>query len=211
MDEVTSNSPDVPVPTRGRCAVCMSPHGVGPVHLSHGVIVQLCEQHDDHHYLSADGGRRFVRRLTEQWQAHGILNASRIKCLAAHLRRVRDSMKAHELPGSHAWAPERRECERRFAAGEPIAAVIDDIRRAERWHGRKPPSIRTIRRWYADGRWLAPPSPKHPVRDLIGKKAMDALIIAMEIGNAHAWEDWISRHGGPSPGQQRLRRKLQRE
>ncbi len=196
---------------RTRCVICLTPHEVRAVNLSFGIRVQLCELHSSRRYLTEDCGRRFVGRLTELWQSHGILNTTRIRALAAHIRRVRNAMKADTLPGSHAWLPEREECERRFAAGETVLEVIDDIRSPVRWNGRKPPSVRTIRRWYADGRWLAPPTPKHPVLRAIGDVALDALIIAYEIGTTYAWEDWIVRHGADmSPGWQRIEQRRRR-
>jgi hypothetical protein len=48
----------------------------------------------------------------------------------------------------------RREAERRFAAGESPRTVIDDLRRT---YGQGPavvPSLRTMRRWFTQARWL---------------------------------------------------------
>jgi hypothetical protein len=73
-----------------------------------------------------------------------------------HLRRVRQPGTTRaRRPGSSAWPALRREAERRFSDGEPPARVIGE-RRAH--HGDGParaPSVRTMRRWFTDGRWLA--------------------------------------------------------
>lgn len=193
-----------------RCALCMGGDQILPVHLSYGVQVHLCARHGDAGYMRKDGGRELVRRLSAIWLANGVLNRTRVKALGAHVRRIRETMIATELPGSHAWKRERNEAERRFAAGEPISEVITAIRDPATWGDRQPPSVRTIRRWYADGRWLAPPRPSHPKFAIVGAVALQALRIAMEIGSINAWYDWISKYGGPSPGKQRFKERLQR-
>lgn len=193
-----------------RCAICMGKFDVKPMHLSFGVVVHLCGDHSDIDYVRKDGGRVMARRLTEVWTSNGVLTKSRVKTLAAHIRRVRDTMMARELPGSHAWKRERLEAEQRFAAGEPLKSVISAIKDPARWGDHASPSIRTIRRWYADGRWLAPQTPVHPKFAAVGKAAMQALRIAYEIGTVHSWHEWISIHGEEPRGRRRFRQNLQR-
>ena len=54
----------------------------------------------------------------------------------------------------------RREAERRFAAGEPPAQVISELRQTYRDGPAMVPSLRTMRRWFTQARWLATPSGK---------------------------------------------------
>ena len=197
-------------PAKAVCALCLGGDQVLAVHLSYGVQVHLCARHGDVGFMRKDGGRELVRRLSTIWLASGVLSRTRVKALGAHVRRIRQTMIAKELPGSHAWKRERTDAERRFAAGEPIDHVIRTIRDPAAWGDRQPPSVRTIRRWYADGRWLAPAKPSHPTFAVVGTMAMQALRIAMEIGSIHAWYDWISLYGGPSPGLQRFKERIQR-
>lgn len=197
-------------PTHAVCALCLGGDQILAVHLSYGVQIYLCARHGDKGFLRKDGGRELVRRLSTIWLASGVLTRTRVKALGAHIRRVRETMIATELPGSHAWKRERNDAERRFAAGESIEHVIRTIRDPAAWGERQPPSVRTIRRWYADGRWLAPTKPAHPKFAVVGAVALQALRIAMEIGSIHAWYDWISLHGGPSPGKQRFKERIQR-
>jgi hypothetical protein len=49
----------------------------------------------------------------------------------------------------------RRDAEAAFAAGRPVDTVIAAIRRLHADGTAVPPSIRTLRRWNAERRWLA--------------------------------------------------------
>jgi hypothetical protein len=54
---------------------------------------------------------------------------------------------------SYAWPSVRKAAERLFAAGISPDAVARRIREAE-FGQAKPPSMRTIARWYADRQWV---------------------------------------------------------
>lgn len=149
---------------RALCAVCSAPRITTPHLMTHGVVVHLCAVHGDLNYLRRDGGQTFARRLMELWAAHGALTFKRRAALRAHLKRVRN-FAANDLPGSYAWKAQRAHAEARFAAGTAPESVISEVRDPHRFGGH-PPSIRTVRRWLAEGRWLTVPS-HEPGRDLI--------------------------------------------
>jgi hypothetical protein len=124
-----------------------------PFHLTHGLAVWLCATHRSDRYIRRDRGREFVRRLGEAWAAAGCLNARRISALTAHVRRVAPTSD-RPLPGSYSWPRARAEAERRYAAGEDPRAVIADLRRRYSDGDASPPSVRTMRRWHTQARWL---------------------------------------------------------
>lgn len=152
-------------PIRLLCAICSAPRATTPHLMTHGVVVHLCSVHGDLNYLRRDGGQTFTRRLMELWVAHGSLTFKRRAALRAHLTRVRATA-TNELPGSYAWKAQRAHAEARFASGTDPDTVIQEVRDGHRFGGH-PPSIRTVRRWLAQGRWLTPPS-HTPRRDVVG-------------------------------------------
>jgi hypothetical protein len=95
-----------------------------------------------------------VLTLQRLWQAHDCLTVARSRALRRHLAAC-TGVAARPRPGSHAWPTVRREAEAAFAAGRPINAVIAAIRRLHAKGTAVPPSIRTLRRWNAERRWLA--------------------------------------------------------
>jgi hypothetical protein len=139
------------------CLICAGP-GEGPraqLYLTHGVSVWLCAAHRSPGFLRRRAGRDFFASLHALWQAAGCLGARRTRALQDHLRRVHQAAsEARPRPGSYAWPHLRREAERRFAAGQAPRAVIGEIR-ARHNDGPAPgPSLRTLRRWFNEGRWL---------------------------------------------------------
>lgn len=138
------------------CAVCgQLNHGRrAQHHLTHGVTVWLCETHRTDSYLSRSGGMAFVERLTAVWAASDGLTSRRRKALSFHLRTIRGAAATRDLPGSYSWPVLRREAERRFAAGEPPADVIAELRRTHADAPAVVPSVRTMRRWFTQARWL---------------------------------------------------------
>jgi hypothetical protein len=99
-----------------------------------------------------ESGRVFTLALGAAWEAAGALTVQRREALRAHLRTVQ-SAGDPDKPGSYSWPTLRREAERRFAAGEAPAHVIDDLRRNHRDGPAMVPSVRTMRRWFVQGRW----------------------------------------------------------
>lgn len=113
----------------------------------------LCGTHRSDSYLRQSGGMDFVERLTAVWAASDGLTSRRRKALTAHLRTIRGTL-PRELPGSYSWPALRREAERRFAAGEPPSQVIAELRTTYGDGPSRVPSVRTMRRWFTQGRWL---------------------------------------------------------
>lgn len=125
--------------------------------LTHGVGVWLCTAHGNTAFMRREGGRELVRRLTGIWSASDALGLRRRAALAAHIERLRLANDGRDKPGSHTWPKLRREAEQRFAAGETPALVIDELRRNYDDGPAIVPSIRTMRRWFAQGRWMVSP------------------------------------------------------
>jgi hypothetical protein len=139
------------------CLICNGP-GQGrraPLQLPYGVTVWLCAGHRTAEFLARRSGRDLVTSLMHAWSSAGCLDRRRSEALTAHLRRVQAAHAFIGLPGSYAWPDLRAEAERRFAAGESPRQVIVDIRRRGDGAHAPAPSVRTIQRWFAEGRWLA--------------------------------------------------------
>ena len=143
------------------CAIC-GHSGRGPCaprHLTHGVVVWLCRAHGNDGFMGKRYGLEFVERLAAAWVACGVSTARRRAALHAHVRRIRSAGTPRSRPGSYSWPVLRREAERRFAAGEPPNQVIAELRRDHRDGPAMVPSVRTMRRWFSQARWLMQPSP----------------------------------------------------
>lgn len=139
------------------CAICRQrAKTIGFRFLTHGVGVWLCTAHDSVEFMRREGGGEFVRRLSRAWSASDALGFRRRAALATHIHRLRGATEDRDKPGSHTWPRLRREAERRFAAGETPALVIDELRRSHDDGPAIVPSIRSMRRWFAQGRWLVP-------------------------------------------------------
>jgi hypothetical protein len=148
---------------RPACAICAGP-GAGErelLHLPAGVSVWLCAAHRRAEFLTRRAGRDLVASLMHVWRAAGCLDRRRSAALDGHLRRLQAGARdGPGRPGSYAWPTLRREAEERFAAGEPPAAVIAGLRRRHAGDHARVPSERTMRRWFAEGRWLSRPEAK---------------------------------------------------
>ena len=128
-------------------------------HLTHGISVWLCDLHGGEEFLRRDAGRVFVHRLARVWVAAGALTSRRAEALHAHIRQTRAAGQAAELPGSYAWPELRAEAERRYESGEDPAVVIRELRgRYPTGGGMRPPSVRTMRRWLYQARWISAPA-----------------------------------------------------
>lgn len=137
------------------CAICAGPgEGIrAEHHMTHGIVVWLCESHRSAEFQRRRAGRDFVASLGAIWKAAGSVTRRHQKALNAHLRRVRPEPATRERPGSYAWAELRREAERRFARGQDPQSVIADLQQAA-ITGASRPSYRTLRRWFSEARWL---------------------------------------------------------
>ena len=155
------------------CAICLDrTRGVTRLReLTHGVRVSLCEGHNSIEFMRSNGGRDFVVTLLRTWGAQGCLTRSRSRALELHLGAVRAAATrlSRARPGSYAWPRLRREAEDHFARGDGVSRPSIACASASRDHA-KVPSVRTMRRWFSQGRWLRPP-PRHPVRRLRRRRA----------------------------------------
>ena len=143
------------------CAICLDrTRGVTRLReLTHGVRVSLCEGHNSIEFMRSNGGRDFVVTLSRTWGAQGCLTRSRSRALELHLGAVRAaaSRLSRARPGSYAWPRLRREAEDHFARGDGVVATIDRLRERHARDHATVPSVRTMRRWFSQGRWLRPP------------------------------------------------------
>ena len=155
---------------RPPCLICMGPgRGSGPSSFPYGFSVWLCAAHRSVEFQTRRAGRDFAATLARAWAAAGCLTRARHRALDAHRARFVGEPPARERPGSYSWPELRREAERRFAAGEPPRRVMDDLRERESGGRAVPPSWRTLRRWFLEGRWTGgapsrgrPPRPPPP-------------------------------------------------
>ena len=149
------------------CAIC-GHRGRGDRaqhHLTHGVVVWLCAAHRAEGFLHRRAGHEFAKRLASAWEATGALTRRRSATLLTHIRQVREAVSPKTLPGSYAWPNLRKDAERRFAAGEAPDVVIDELRSTYRDGPAMVPSVRTMRRWFTQGRWrVSSGSTRRPAR-----------------------------------------------
>jgi hypothetical protein len=125
------------------------------LHLPHGVSVWLCAAHRSLAFQRRRSGRDFEVTVGWAWAAAGCLTVRRRRALAAHRTRLLGEPAERGRPGSYTWPALRREAERRAAGSEAPVAVIRSVRSLAGGGAALPPSVRTVRRWIAEGRWLA--------------------------------------------------------
>jgi hypothetical protein len=142
------------------CAICLDRTRGRTLEreLTHGVRIWLCEGHHTVAFMRASAGREFAVTLLRIWRAQGCLTRSRSRALDAHLKTVRALGRsvAHRRPGSYAWPRLRREAEECCARGDRAMSTIGRLRERHALDHATVPSVRTMQRWFADGRWLGP-------------------------------------------------------
>ncbi|MDX6563777.1 MAG: hypothetical protein QOD65_3591 [Gaiellales bacterium] len=145
------------------CAICLDRTRGKTLErqLTHGVRIWLCEGHHSVAFMRRNAGRDFVVTLTRSWRSNGCLTRARNHALNAHLAAIRATGGAlpRARPGSYAWPRLRREAERCFARGDRILGTIFRLRARHLLDHATVPSIRTMRRWFSDGRRLRLPAP----------------------------------------------------
>jgi hypothetical protein len=148
------------------CVIC-GHHGRGPAHpyhLTHGFSVWLCVPHSTTEFLQRRDGLEFVERIAVSWASGGRLTSRAQAALRAHVARIQFADAARDKPGSYSWPVLREKAEARFAAGEPPDIVIDSLRASHEGGTAVVPSVRTMRRWFSEARWLARPPRRRPMR-----------------------------------------------
>jgi hypothetical protein len=140
------------------CAICVerTRGRTQELNMGYGVTIWLCAGHASREFQSRRSGRDLVLTLQRLWRAHGCLTAARHKALRAHLAAL-EGANTRPRPGSYSWPTLRIEAEHHFAAGAPSHAVIAALRARHAPDTAHAPSIRTMRRWHAERRWLARP------------------------------------------------------
>ena len=140
------------------CAICVerTRGRTQELNLGYGVTVWLCTAHASREFQTQRNGRDLVLTLQRLWRAHGCLTAARHKALRAHLAALQGP-NARPRPGSYSWPTLRDEAERHFAAGTHPHTVIAALRARHAADTARAPSVRTMRRWRAERRWLARP------------------------------------------------------
>lgn len=181
------------------CAICARA-GREPrrlVHLTYGVSVWLCRQHASEEFLRDDVGTVFAERLAAMWIATGSLTARRAAALRAHMRQIQSAGAARDQPGSYSWPALRSEAEQRFAAGHDPRRVIQELRDRHEHCPAMAPSARTMRRWYTQARWLAPPAP-HPTKPRRERRRVPAgfELIPYALTQHLRWDDVDPRWRG---------------
>ncbi len=142
------------------CAICLdrTRGKTRERQLTYGVRIWLCAVHHSVEFMRSNAGRDFVVTLERIWRSQGCLTRSRSKALTSHLNAVLATGRTvrRRLPGSYAWPQLRAEAERAFAQGDGVLATIHALRERHAGDHATVPSVRTMRRWFAQGRWLRP-------------------------------------------------------
>jgi hypothetical protein len=146
----------------GSCLACF-PHNVAGqrVPLAYGVSLVLCKDHRDPRFIATRSGRDFLRAVGTLFSSLGITARRYREALLRfvdEVARPQDYRPKRHRPGSYAWPERRQDAETVWSRGGSFtqglhAAVADppDARARAR-----PPSSRTVRRWWQDRRWLQP-------------------------------------------------------
>ncbi|HTI33011.1 MAG TPA: hypothetical protein VL422_04985 [Miltoncostaea sp.] len=142
------------------CAVCGG-RGIEPraqLHLPFGVSVWLCAAHRSEEFQRRRDGHELCSALAETWEACGAMSAVRQRALDAHRARLAapPPVRGSRRPGSYTWQALREEAEARWASGEPVGPVIDELRGRHLDGMAVVPSQATMRRWFREGRWFDP-------------------------------------------------------
>ena len=145
------------------CAICLDRTRGKTLErqLTHGVRIWLCKGHHSVEFMRSNAGRDFVVSLMRIWRSQGCLTRARTRALDAHLSAIRatGARSARSRPGSYAWPRLRREAEDAFARGHDVFETIERLRRHHQRDHATVPSIRTMRRWFSQCRWLRRPEP----------------------------------------------------
>ena len=146
----------MPDPKPSHCVICgHAGRGAASLfHMTHGVRVWLCDTHRHPRFLRRRNGRIFAERLEAAWDAAGAATVRRLQALATHLRRMDPEPVKPDLPGSYSWPMLRQLAEERYAAGDDPDTVIRELRALFDHETAHVPSVRTMRRWHAQGRWI---------------------------------------------------------
>lgn len=135
------------------------------VHLGQGVFVRLCDEHADPAFARSRSGRDCSLSLHHALQAAGKLTRRAERAIDAYVARHQQPARrptGRARPGSYAWPEIRARLEAVLARGALTTARMAEIVRG--WLGVelrrglvRMPSLRTLRRWRHEQRWLDAP------------------------------------------------------
>ena len=153
------------------CAFCATStrRAARLVYLGDGVSIYLCPEHASEPFRLQRNGRDFLLCLDKTWRAAGCSNRRRDRVLErveqerkeTLARRARGEDDIRHLPGSYRCPEIRRAVEQAIDSGVVSIRKLDELVRtllkAELRRGRvKAPSLRTLRRWRQQKRWMRP-------------------------------------------------------
>ena len=159
------------IPSTGPCAFCATSTRkvVKDIYLGYGVKIRLCPEHSSEAFRMQRSGRDFLCCLSETWKANGCMTARRDKVIWHVEEQRKQTVKRRaakeddigHLPGSYRCPEIRRAVEEAVERGITEIRKLDELVRtllkAELRRGRvKPPSLRTLRRWRQQRRWVRP-------------------------------------------------------
>jgi hypothetical protein len=147
------------------CLACFPQNRPGqPVPLRYGVTLVLCASHRDPRFVAASSGRRFLAAIGALFHSLGLTAPHYHEALRAFVADMTDGRRAvgeRCKPGSYAWPGRRQAAEAVWSHGgsfeEGLAAALAEPPDPDRRN--RPPTSRTVRRWWQDRRWLLPPAP----------------------------------------------------
>lgn len=184
------------------CAICVGP-GRGrraELHLPCGVRVWLCDAHRSIEFQTRRAGRDLVTSLMHVWRSSGCFTRRRSRALDLHHARLLQGDAGQPLPGSYSWPKLRVQAEAAFAAGERPDAVIARIRGRARCGDGVLPSVRTMRRWFRDGRWLTRAPSADAVPAAPGRPPTSVPAVAPPTPGGDTTEPRAHRSGGGGGG-----------
>lgn len=137
------------------------------VYLGYGVTICLCDEHASDAFIQADNSRHFLLSVHLALRAAGRLTRRHVMALDGFVARARGRANraptTRKRPGSYTWAAIRQRLEARLAASSLTTArmveLVQEWLKVELRRGLvKLPSLRTLRRWRLESRWLEPDS-----------------------------------------------------
>ena len=110
------------------------------------------------HRVHAGQRGRIRCHAHRSWRAHGCMTRARAHSMLISTPSRPAGRTNRPRPGSYAWPRLRREAEHDFARGSAVLTTIARLRERHASGAATVPSIRTMRRWFSQGRWLRLPA-----------------------------------------------------
>lgn len=149
---------------RRPCLICgiRTSGSTRDTYLAHGVSVRLCDEHASPEFARSRSGRDCSLSLHHALSAAGRLTRDHERAIDSYIarhHRPAPPETGRARPGSYAWPEIRQRLEARLAAGTlSIAQMLELVRgwlKVELRRGLvRLPSLRTLRRWRLEQRWL---------------------------------------------------------